>query len=64
MVEDDVKLFIEERVVARRNKDYSKSDKIRDKLANMGIALMDVGDATIWRPCLPAEDGQQVSSQQ
>lgn len=50
--EADVLLLIQERAMARRNQDYLKSDKIRDKLARKGIALMDVGNDTIWRPCL------------
>lgn len=53
--EDDIVHFIEERMVARNNKEFSKSDQIRSDLAAKGIALMDVGKETIWRPCVPAQ---------
>ncbi|KAG6655774.1 cysteine--tRNA ligase 2, cytoplasmic-like isoform X1 [Carya illinoinensis] len=55
MVENDVLHLIEERTLARKNKDFSKSDQIRADLTVKGIALMDVGDGTIWRPCVPVE---------
>ncbi|KAF7833736.1 cysteine--tRNA ligase 2, cytoplasmic-like isoform X1 [Senna tora] len=42
--------------MARRNKDYSMSDNIRNQLAEHGIALMDVGTDTIWKPCLPIKN--------
>ena len=33
-----------------KNKDYKKSDEIRDKLLNMGIVIKDVpGGKTEWR---------------
>ncbi|KAF7844775.1 cysteine--tRNA ligase 2, cytoplasmic-like [Senna tora] len=55
LVEDDVLRLIEERTQARINKDFPKSDKIRADLTVKGIALMDVGNETIWRPCIPSE---------
>ncbi|KAG7981099.1 hypothetical protein I3843_05G214600 [Carya illinoinensis] len=55
LVENDVLHLIEERTLARKNKDFSKSDQIRADLTVKGIALMDVGDGTIWRPCVPVE---------
>ncbi|XP_041013299.1 cysteine--tRNA ligase 2, cytoplasmic-like isoform X2 [Juglans microcarpa x Juglans regia] len=55
LVENDVLHLIEERTLARKNKDFSKSDQIRADLTVKGIALMDVGDETIWRPCVPVE---------
>lgn len=58
LVEDDVLGLIDDRTQARKNKDFSKSDKIRADLTAKGIALMDVGKETIWRPCLPAGEGQ------
>lgn len=59
LTEDDVLHSIEERVLARKNKEFSKSDQIRSDLAAKGIALMDVGKETVWRPCVPAQQEQQ-----
>ncbi|KAL2546409.1 Cysteinyl-tRNA synthetase [Forsythia ovata] len=55
MTEDDVLHLIEERMLARKNKEFSKSDQIRSDLAAKGIALMDVGKETVWRPCVPVQ---------
>lgn len=55
LVENDILHLIEERTLARKNKDFSKSDQIRADLTVKGIALMDVGNETIWRPCVPVE---------
>lgn len=55
MVEDDILHLIEERTQARKDKNFGKSDNIRAKLSSLGIALMDVGRETIWRPCVPVE---------
>ena len=55
LAEGDVMRLIEERTQARINKEFSKSDKIRADLTAKGIALMDLGKETIWRPCIPAE---------
>ncbi|KAJ7943138.1 Cysteine-tRNA ligase [Quillaja saponaria] len=56
LVEDDVLHLIEERTLARLNKEFAKSDNIRTDLTAKGIALMDVGKETIWRPCIPSEE--------
>lgn len=55
LTEDEVLLLIEERRQARINKDFAKSDDVRTGLTAKGIALMDVGNETIWRPCIPSE---------
>ena len=60
MIEDDVLHLIEERALARKNKDFSKGDQIRADLASKGIALMDVGKETIWRPCVPVQQEPQA----
>ncbi|XP_024023242.1 cysteine--tRNA ligase 2, cytoplasmic [Morus notabilis] len=60
LAEDDVTQLIEARTIARKNKDFSKSDQIRADLTAKGIALMDLGRETIWRPCVPVE--QQPAS--
>ncbi|CAH1416928.1 unnamed protein product [Lactuca virosa] len=52
--EEDILQRIEERALARKNKDFLRGDQIRSYLTSKGIALMDVGKDTIWRPCVPA----------
>ena len=44
-----VKLLIEQRKNARTNKDWAAADAIRDKLAEMGIALEDNAGGTVWK---------------
>ena len=39
-----VRQLIEARLEARRNKDFKESDRIRDELAAMGVALKDAKD--------------------
>ncbi|KAF8390111.1 hypothetical protein HHK36_024633 [Tetracentron sinense] len=60
LTEDDVLRLIEDRFLARKNKDFQRGDQIRDDLAAKGIALMDVGKETIWRPRVPCEQEQQA----
>ncbi|PPD98691.1 hypothetical protein GOBAR_DD04275 [Gossypium barbadense] len=60
LVEDDVISLINERVEVRRNKDFLKSDQMRAHLQVKGIALMDVGMETIWRPCVPVQQESEV----
>ncbi|XP_058745044.1 cysteine--tRNA ligase 2, cytoplasmic-like [Vicia villosa] len=55
LTEDEVLRLIEERRQARINKDFAKSDEVRAGLAAKGVALMDVGNETVWRPCIPSE---------
>ncbi|XP_074309476.1 cysteine--tRNA ligase 2, cytoplasmic-like isoform X1 [Silene latifolia] len=56
MTEDEISGKIEERVMARKNKDFTKSDKIRKELIAKGISLMDLPTGTVWRPCVPEEE--------
>ncbi|KAH7516507.1 hypothetical protein FEM48_Zijuj10G0142500 [Ziziphus jujuba var. spinosa] len=62
LVEDDVLHLIEERTLAREKRDFSRSDQIRADLTTKGIALMDLGNETIWRPCVPVEQEQPAAS--
>lgn len=64
--EDEIMNLIEERAVARKNKMFSRGDEIRSELAAKGIALMDVGKETVWRPCvpLPRESPQPAAKEQ
>ncbi|CAN6550221.1 unnamed protein product [Malus baccata var. baccata] len=63
MVENDVLKKIEERKRARENKDFAMSDQIRADLTRKGIALMDVGKETIWRPCVREEPIKEEEKQ-
>ncbi len=48
-IEQDIKIKINEREEARKNKDYSKADKIRDELKSKGIILIDTKEGVKWR---------------
>ncbi|XVF02251.1 hypothetical protein REPUB_Repub04eG0160000 [Reevesia pubescens] len=61
LVEDDVALLINERAEVRKNKDFLQSDHMRADLQAKGIALMDVGTETIWRPCVPVQQEPEVA---
>ncbi|EQC49900.1 cysteine--tRNA ligase [Bacteriovorax sp. BSW11_IV] len=45
---NEVDALIEERANARLEKDFAKSDEIRDKLHNMGIDFQDTPEGPIW----------------
>ncbi|MCF6210008.1 MAG: cysteine--tRNA ligase [Gammaproteobacteria bacterium] len=48
--EAKIKILIEARTEARKNKDWAESDRIRDELAAQGIVLEDGGpQSTTWR---------------
>ena len=40
---------IEERNLARKNKDFKKADSIRDELLSKGITIEDTKEGTTWR---------------
>jgi cysteinyl-tRNA synthetase len=44
-----IERLIAERAEARRNKDWAKSDQIRDELSAMNILIEDRSEGTIWR---------------
>ncbi len=44
----EVEALIEERTQARKNKDWAKSDQIRDKLKEMGVVLEDTRSGVKW----------------
>jgi cysteinyl-tRNA synthetase len=46
---DEIDTLIKQRTQARKNKDFPESDRIRDLLADQGIALEDSAEGTIWR---------------
>ncbi|PAB57549.1 cysteine--tRNA ligase [Anaeromicrobium sediminis] len=47
-VDEEVEALIAERQEARKNKDYKRSDEIRDQLTNMGIILEDTPQGPKW----------------
>ena len=47
-VSDDIKRLIIERSRAREEKDYARSDEIRDELIKSGIAVRDTASGPIW----------------
>lgn len=44
----DIDIIIKDRSTARTNKDFKKSDELRDKLAVMGISVMDYPGGSFW----------------
>lgn len=49
MDKEAITRLIEERTEARKNKDWAKSDAIRDQLAAKGIILEDKHEGTLWK---------------
>lgn len=45
----EIERLIEERRLARENKDFARSDAIRDELKAMGVVLEDKAGVTTWR---------------
>ena len=46
-IPEEIKKLIEERNVARQNKDWAKSDEIRDEIASKGYSIKDTKDGII-----------------
>lgn len=46
---EEIERLIEERQVARKNRDYAKADQIRDTLLQRGIILEDTREGVKWR---------------
>ena len=44
-----IEKLINERNAFRNEKNYQKSDQIRDELKSLGIEIEDTPDGTIWR---------------
>lgn len=45
---DEIMKLIEERNIAKKNKDFNKADNIRDELLNKGIRLIDTREGTTY----------------
>ena len=43
-----IETLIEERMKAKKAKDFARSDAIRDEISTLGIAIMDIPDGTLW----------------
>jgi len=44
-----IEQLIAQRIQARASKNWAESDKIRDQLVEMGIAIEDNANGTSWR---------------
>ncbi len=49
LLDEDVDALIEERLEARRNRDFKRSDEIRDQLKEQGILLEDTAQGMRWK---------------
>ena len=49
LLDEDIEALIEERLAARRNRDFNRSDEIRDELKAQGIILEDTAQGTRWK---------------
>jgi cysteinyl-tRNA synthetase len=56
-LEADLKRLLDERVAARAAKDWAASDRLRDELAALGIAVEDTRDGQRWRRLVEAGRG-------
>ena len=45
----EVEELIQQRQLARFSKDWEAADKIRDKLADMGVTVEDTPDGPVWK---------------
>jgi len=49
LVDADIEQLIEQRNQARKDRDFARSDEIRDQLKEQGIVLEDTAQGTRWR---------------
>lgn len=49
LLDEDIEALIEERNLARKNRDFARSDEIRDQLLSMNIILEDTRQGTRWK---------------
>ena len=47
--EEEILKLIEERRVAREEKNWKKADQVREELSNQGILLKDTPQGTTWK---------------
>jgi len=49
ITEEEIQVLIEERISARKEKNWARADEIRDELDAKGILLEDKAEGTLWR---------------
>ncbi|EMG19305.1 DALR domain protein [Leptospira interrogans serovar Copenhageni str. LT2050] len=49
LLDSEIDSLIEERQIARKNKDFARSDAIRDQLLAQGILIEDTKEGIRWR---------------
>lgn len=49
MLDEEIEALIEERIQARKNRDFARSDEIRDQLKALNIILEDTPQGTRWK---------------
>mgnify|MGYP001453222262 FL=1 len=49
MLDEEIEKLIEERNIARKNRDFKRADEIRDQLLKMNIILEDTRQGTRWK---------------
>ncbi len=49
---EQIEALIQERLEAKRAKDFTKADTLRDTLAKMGVNIMDSSEGTLWERAL------------
>ncbi len=49
LTDAEVDVLIDQRLQARRNKEWAEADRIREELANAGISIEDAAGGTRWR---------------
>lgn len=47
-LKEKIETLLEERTEAKKEKNFERSDAIRNELTAMGIAIMDTADGTVW----------------
>jgi len=56
-LDDETRRMLDERATARANRDWAASDRLRDELAERGIAVEDTRDGQRWRRQLEVARG-------
>ena len=49
LLDEEIEALLEERIAARKNRDFARSDEIRDQLLAMDIVLEDTRQGTRWK---------------
>ncbi|MEK4427507.1 cysteine--tRNA ligase [Solibacillus sp. FSL K6-1523] len=49
LLDEEIEALLEERIAARKNRDFARSDEIRDQLLSMDIVLEDTRQGTRWK---------------